>query len=159
MPATFTKSFAARLDRISGARVTEAKDGDRLEPGHVYVAPGGDAHLEIVSTSHPTCRLREADPVNGHRPSVDVLFNSVAKLNRHTVGAILTGMGRDGAQGLLAMRQAGAATLGQDEPSCVVYGMPRAAFEIGAVEKQVGLSRMGSAILNICSAAAPQRSV
>jgi two-component system chemotaxis response regulator CheB len=157
MPATFTKSFAARLDRIAGAKVTEAQDGDRLLPGHIYVAPGGDAHMEVVSSSHPVIRLRETEAVNGHRPSVDVLFESVAKLNRPAVGAILTGMGRDGAQGLLAMRQAGARTLGQDESTCVVYGMPKAAFEIGAVEKQVSLARMGPSILALC-AAAEQRS-
>jgi len=160
MPATFTKSFAARLDRISGATVAEAHDGARLLPGHVYVAPGGEAHLEVVGSTHSACRLRQGDPVNGHRPSVDVLFESVARLSRPSVGVILTGMGRDGAQGLLSMRKAGARTLGQDESSCVVYGMPKAAFEIGAVEKQVGLSRMGSAILNVCSATAEsQRSV
>ena len=160
MPATFTKSFADRLNRISGATVAEASDGARLLPGHVYVAPGGAAHLEVVSSSHPVCRLRESEPVNGHRPSVDVLFESVAKLNRPSVGVILTGMGRDGAEGLAAMRRAGARTLGQDESSCVVYGMPKAAFEIGAVEKQVGLSRMGPAILNTCSATAEsQRNV
>lgn len=160
MPATFTKSFAERLNRISGATVAEAHDGARLMPGHVYVAPGGVAHLEVVSSAHPVCRLRESEPVNGHRPSVDVLFESVAKLNRPSVGVILTGMGRDGAAGLAAMRKAGARTLGQDESSCVVYGMPKAAFETGAVEKQVGLSRMGPAILNVCSAAAEsQRSV
>lgn len=158
MPATFTKSFAARLDRISGAHVTEAQDGDRLQQGHVYIAPGGDAHMEVTSSSHPVIRLREGEAVNGHRPSVDVLFESVAKLNRPSVGAILTGMGRDGASGLMAMRNAGSRTLGQDEPSCVVYGMPRVAFEIGAVEKQVGLSRMGPAILNLCSAADTHRS-
>jgi len=158
MPATFTKSFAARLDKISGAHVTEAQDGDRLQVGHVYIAPGGDAHMEIASSSHPVIRLRHGEPVNGHRPSVDVLFESVAKLNRHAVGAILTGMGRDGASGLLSMKKAGARTLGQDESSCVVYGMPRVAFEIGAVEKQVGLSRMGPAILNLCAATDSHRS-
>ena len=152
MPATFTKSFAARLDKISGAHVTEAQDGDRLQAGHIYIAPGGDAHMEVTSSSHPVIRLRAGEPVNGHRPSVDVLFESVARLNRPSVGVILTGMGRDGAAGLLSMKQAGARTLGQDESSCVVYGMPRVAFEIGAVEKQVGLSRMGSAILNLCAA-------
>ena len=158
MPATFTKSFAARLDKISGAHVTEARDGDRLQVGHVYVAPGGDAHMEVMSSAHPVIRLRQGEPVNGHRPSVDVLFESVAKLNRPAVGAILTGMGRDGATGLMSMKQAGARTLGQDESSCVVYGMPRVAFEIGAVEKQVGLSRMGPAILNLCAAAESHRS-
>ncbi|MDP3592286.1 chemotaxis response regulator protein-glutamate methylesterase [Phenylobacterium sp.] len=158
MPATFTKSFAARLDKISGAHVTEARDGDRLQVGHVYVAPGGDAHMEVMSSAQPVIRLRQGEPVNGHRPSVDVLFESVAKLNRPAVGAILTGMGRDGATGLMSMKQAGARTLGQDESSCVVYGMPRVAFEIGAVDKQVGLSRMGPAILTLCAAAESHRS-
>lgn len=158
MPGTFTKSFAARLDKISGAHVTEARDGDRLQAGHVYIAPGGDTHMEVASSSHPVIRLRQGEPVNGHRPSVDVLFESIAKLNRPAVGAILTGMGRDGAAGLMSMKMAGARTLGQDESSCVVYGMPRVAFEIGAVEKQVGLSRMGPAILNLCAAADTPRS-
>ena len=100
MPATFTKSFAARLDKISGAHVTEARDGDRLQAGHVYIAPGGDAHMEVTSSSHPVIRLRQGEPINGHRPSVDALFESIAKLNRPAVGAILTGMGRDGAAGV-----------------------------------------------------------
>ncbi|ALL12256.1 protein-glutamate methylesterase/protein-glutamine glutaminase [Caulobacter henricii] len=153
MPATFTASFAARLDRASGARVQEASEGALLEPGKVYVAPGGAAHLEVVRSGGLRCRLVPADPVSGHRPSVDVLFNSVAKaVGDKAVGAILTGMGRDGAQGLLALRKAGAKTLGQDEQSCVVYGMPRAAFEIGAVEKQVSLSSMGQSILDLASA-------
>jgi two-component system chemotaxis response regulator CheB len=132
--------------------VTEATDGARLMPGHIYLAPGGDAHLEVVNDLNPTCRLVRGETVNGHRPSVDVLFNSIAKLKRPTAAAILTGMGRDGAQGLLAIREAGGRTLGQDEASCVVYGMPKAAFEIGAVEKQVTLTRMGAMILSICSA-------
>jgi two-component system chemotaxis response regulator CheB len=153
MPATFTASFAARLDRASGAKVQEAFDGALLEPGKVYVAPGGATHLEVVRSAGLRCRLVAADPVSGHRPSVDVLFNSVANaVGDKAVGAILTGMGRDGAQGLLAMRKAGAKTLGQDEQSCVVYGMPRSAFEIGAVEKQVSLSSMGQSILDLASA-------
>ncbi|MDO9433575.1 MAG: chemotaxis response regulator protein-glutamate methylesterase, partial [Phenylobacterium sp.] len=105
MPATFTKSFAARLDKISGAHVTEARDGDRLQAGHVYIAPGGDAHMEVTSSSHPVIRLRQGEPINGHRPSVDALIESVAKLNRPAVGAILTGMGRDGAAGLMSMKK------------------------------------------------------
>ncbi|WP_343699387.1 chemotaxis response regulator protein-glutamate methylesterase [Caulobacter sp.] len=153
MPATFTASFAARLDRASGAKVQEATDGALLEPGKVYVAPGGATHLEVVRSAGLRCRLVQGDPVSGHRPSVDVLFNSVAQaVGDKAVGAILTGMGRDGAQGLLAMRKAGAKTLGQDEASCVVYGMPRAAFELGAVEKQVSLSHMGQSILDLASA-------
>ncbi|MDR3508336.1 MAG: chemotaxis response regulator protein-glutamate methylesterase [Caulobacteraceae bacterium] len=152
MPATFTKSFAARLDRASGATVEEAYDGAPLEPGRIYVAPGGSAHLEVVRSGGLRCRLREGDPVSGHRPSVDVLFKSVADtVGAAALGVILTGMGRDGAQGLLAMRNAGARTLGQDESTCVVYGMPRAAFEIGAVERQLPLSAMGEAILDQCS--------
>lgn len=153
MPATFTASFAARLDRASGAKVQEATDGALLEAGKVYVAPGGATHLEVVRSAGLRCRLTPGDPVSGHRPSVDVLFNSVAHaVGDKAVGVILTGMGRDGAQGLLAMRGAGAKTLGQDEQSCVVYGMPRSAFEIGAVEKQVSLSSMGQSILDLASA-------
>jgi two-component system chemotaxis response regulator CheB len=153
MPATFTASFAARLDRASGAKVAEAVDGALLEPGKVYVAPGGVTHLEVVRSAGLRCRLTQGDPVSGHRPSVDVLFNSVAQaVGDKAVGAILTGMGRDGAQGLLTMRKAGARTLGQDEASCVVYGMPRTAFELGAVEKQVSLSSMGQSILDLASA-------
>ncbi|KRA66104.1 chemotaxis protein [Caulobacter sp. Root655] len=153
MPATFTASFAARLDRASGAKVQEAVDGALLEPGKVYVAPGGATHLEIVRSAGLRCRLTQGDPVSGHRPSVDVLFNSVAQaVGEKAVGAILTGMGRDGAQGLLAMRKAGARTVGQDEQSCVVYGMPRTAFELGAVEKQASLSSMGQTILDLASA-------
>lgn len=159
MPAAFTKSFAARLDRVCDAHVEEATDGARLAPGRIYLAPGGEHHLEVASKTAPICRLRQGDTVNGHRPSVDVLFESVAALGRPSVGVILTGMGRDGAKGLLAMRQKGARTLGQDEASCVVYGMPKAAFEIGAVETQTSLPRMAAAMLNLCAATEPQRSV
>ncbi len=150
MPATFTPSFAARLDRASAATVCEATDGAPLQPGCIYIAPGGAAHLE-VSGATPRCRLVPSDPVSGHRPSVDVLFSSVARLRRPMTGVILTGMGRDGAQGLLEMRQAGGSTLGQDEASSVVYGMPRAAFEVGAVQRQLPLSRLPSAILDLCA--------
>lgn len=148
MPATFTASFAKRLDRLCKPDVREAEDGTPLAPGRVYLAPGGAAHL-VVSASMPLrCRLKAGEPVNGHRPSVDVLFRSIAEAaGRHAVGVILTGMGRDGAEGLLAMRRAGAVTFGQDEASCVIYGMPKSAFEIGATEKQVPLSRIASEIL------------
>lgn len=153
MPKTFTGSFAARLDRTCAASVAEAEDGARLQQGQIYLAPGGDHHLEIeASAGGPICRLRLGPPVSGHRPSVDALFHSVARTAPHAVGVILTGMGKDGAQGLLAMRKAGARTLGQDEASCVVYGMPRAAFEIGAVETQAPLSRLGDSIIQLCSA-------
>jgi two-component system chemotaxis response regulator CheB len=106
----------------------------------------------VVGTGSLRCRLREGDLVSGHRPSVDVLFSSVAKAaGAEAVGVILTGMGRDGAQGLLTMRENGAATIGQDEASSVIYGMPRVAFEIGAVERQLPLNAIGSHILALCN--------
>ncbi|OCW56212.1 protein-glutamate methylesterase/protein-glutamine glutaminase [Hoeflea olei] len=148
MPATFTKSFAERLNRLCAPRVKEAEDGDRLEIGRIYLAPGGSQHLEIANQTAPRCVLTDGGPVNGHRPSVDVLFNSVAGLARNkAVGVILTGMGRDGAAGLLKMRQAGATTIGQNEKTCVVYGMPRVAHEIGAVGVQLPLNLIGEEIL------------
>lgn len=150
MPASFTKSFAERLNRASAATVSEARDGDPLVPGRVYVAPGGDFHLEVEGTRHLRCKVTRGDPVSGHCPSVDVLFNSVARCAKdRSVGVILTGMGRDGANGLLAIRQAGGRTLGQDEATCVVYGMPRAAHELGAVERQLPLERLGPAVRNL----------
>ncbi len=150
MPANFTPSFAARLDRSCAAQVTEAVDGAELAVGRVYLAPGGEAHLKVVRVAgRLICRLQASDPVSGHRPSVDVLFTSVAEAaGASAVGAILTGMGRDGAEGLLAMRRAGARTIGQDESTCVVFGMPRAAFERGAVERQLPIDRIGGAILD-----------
>lgn len=153
MPGTFTGSFAKRLDSASAAHVTEAVDGDLLEPGRVFLAPGGDRHMTVVRSGGVLrCRLNPGEPVSGHCPSVDVLFESVAAaVGKKAVGAILTGMGRDGAKGLLSMRQAGGRTLGQDEATCVVYGMPKAAFELGAVERQSPISRMGAQILAACA--------
>jgi two-component system chemotaxis response regulator CheB len=148
MPATFTKSFSERLDRLCAPKVAEASDGAVLENGRIYIAPGGDTHLEISASGGLRCRLTAGPAVNGHRPSVDVLFHSVAKVaGAKAIGAILTGMGRDGAEGLLAMRKAGARTVGQDESSSVVYGMPKAAFEIGAVERQAPLERIAAELL------------
>ena len=153
MPSTFTKSFAERLNRICAPVVQEATDGARLEIGKIYLAPGGERHLQVVNPSAPCCRLIERDPVNGHRPSVDVLFDSVADLaGRNAVGVILTGMGRDGAAGLLKMRSAGARTIGQNEKTCVVYGMPRVAHEIGAVEQQLPLGSIGEEVLKLTAA-------
>lgn len=147
MPATFTKSFAERLDRASAAEVREARDGDPLAPGKVFLAPGGDCHLEIDGLTHLRCRVSHGAPVSGHCPSVDVLFSSVARIAKdRAVGVILTGMGRDGARGLLALRDGGGRTLGQNEATSVVYGMPKAAFEIGAVERQLPLERIAPAI-------------
>ncbi len=153
MPATFTKSFAHRLDKASAASVEEAVDGAPMQVGKVYLAPGGERHLTVEKAGGALrARVREGAPVNGHSPSVDVLFDSVVQaVGDRAAGAILTGMGKDGAKGLLAMRQAGARTFGQDEASCVVYGMPRAAFEIGAVERQASISRMSAHLLGACS--------
>ena len=153
MPPSFTKSFADRLNRLCAPVVQEATDGARLEIGKIYLAPGGERHLQIANPHAPCCRLVERDPVNGHRPSVDVLFDSVAELaGRNAIGVILTGMGRDGASGLWKMRHAGARTIGQNEKTCVVYGMPRVAFELGAVEHQFPLSSIGEEILKITAA-------
>jgi len=153
MPANFTRSLAQRLDRICAPNVSEASDGAPLEPGRIYLAPGGLAHLEVAGSRRLHCRLRPDEAVNGHRPSVDVLFASVGKaVGDKGIGVILTGMGRDGAAGLLEMRRAGARTLGQNEASSVIYGMPRVAFECGAVERQLPLAALGREILNAASA-------
>lgn len=159
MPANFTASFAARLDRICAPSVCEAFEGAELAPGRIYIAPGGSAHLTVRSHAggRLTCQLVEEGPINGHRPSVDALFHSVARLGAKAVGVILTGMGRDGAAGLLAMRKAGASTIGQDEATSIVYGMPRAAAEMGAVERVLPLHRIGPAALR--AAARPMQGV
>ena len=147
MPPNFTSSFAARLDRLCAPNVVEATPGSPLRCGQIYLAPGGK-HLEIIGSTAPRCRLLETDKVSGHRPSVDVLFHSVARLvGSRAVGVILTGMGSDGADGLLAMRLAGADTLGQDQATSLVYGMPRAARECGAVAQESPLSRIADRIL------------
>ncbi len=152
MPASFTKSFADRLNRQCRPSVREAFDGAPLLPGCVYVAPGGTHHLSVTGSSALRCRLSDEGPVSGHRPSVDVLFHSLAETaGRKGAGLILTGMGRDGADGLLAMRKAGARTFGQDEASAVVYGMPKVAFDCGAVERQAPLSRLAGLVLDACS--------
>ena len=152
MPPVFTRNLAQRLDRMCAPQVLEATHGAPLKPGTVYVAPGGDRHLE-VSGGGQTCILKPGGPVNGHCPSVDRLFASVARnVGARAVGAVLTGMGRDGAQGLLDMRRAGARTFAQDEASSVVYGMPRAAVELGAAEHQYSLARIGPAVVEATAA-------
>ena len=148
MPETFTPSFAKRLDTLGAIRVIEAKGGERIQPGYAYLAPG-HSHLTVKkSGSGWVTELAQSDPVNRHRPSVDVLFNSVAKeVGKHALGVILTGMGKDGAQGMLAMRQAGAWNIGQDQESCVVYGMPREAALVGAVDEVVALNNVAARLL------------
>lgn len=147
IPPVFSKMFADRLDSTTSLNVSEAKSGDLVEEGKVLIAPG-DKHMRLVkvgSTYKVECF--DGEKVNGHRPSVDVLFESVAtSCKDKAIGIILTGMGYDGAKGLLAMRENGARTIGQDEESSVVYGMPRVAYNIGAVEKQVSLDRIPNLI-------------
>lgn len=150
MPAAFTASFARRLDRDCAVNVREATDGAPLRPGTVYIAPGGTHHMILDGGITGTVRLIAQDKVNGHRPSADLLFRSVTPLGGKAVGAILTGMGDDGARGLLAMRQAGARTFGQTRGCCVVWGMPRVALEIGAIDQEVSLSQMAGTILAAC---------
>lgn len=153
MPAGFTKEFAASLNRICPLEVKEAEDGDLIHPGQIYIAPG-DYHIKVEkSTLCNVIRLSKEDLRNGHRPSADVLFESVAKIYQNrALGVIMTGMGRDGAAQLAEMRKQGAWTLGQDEKSSIVYGMPRAAFELGAVQKQVSLENMAKEINSTVSA-------
>jgi len=148
MPAGFTRSFAKRLDSLCRISVKEAEHGERLLPGHAYIAPG-DHHLLLSrSGANYIAVLSDAEPVNRHRPSVDVLFNSVASCaGKNAIGVILTGMGRDGAVGLGAMRRAGAYTFAQDEASCVVYGMPREAVALGAACEVVGVQAMAEHVM------------
>ncbi len=152
MPEKFTASFARRLNSSCAIRVMEACDGERVVPGHAYIAPGS-THLQLGrSGANYVCVVRGQERVSGHCPSVDVLFHSVAgAAGKNAIGVILTGMGKDGADGLFAMRRAGAQTLGQDEESCVVYGMPKVAFERGAVAVEFPLSRIADEILNRCT--------
>lgn len=144
MPPGFTDMYAKRLDNQCRVRVKEARTGDRVLPGTVLIAPGGDKHMHLVKVNGMyQVEIRQGPKVNGHCPSVDVLFESVAKVaGSNALGIILTGMGGDGAKGLLAMRKAGARTIGQDESTCVVYGMPKVAYDLGAVEFQEKLSNI-----------------
>lgn len=150
MPPGFTEMYAKRLDKECSVHVKEAEDGDVVEEGKVLIAPG-DRHMTLERKSGQYyVKCFEGEKVSGHCPSVDVLFKSVAQTAASdAVGVILTGMGSDGARGLLAMRKRGAHTIGQDEQSCVVYGMPKVAYEIGAVEYQEPLKNIASKVYNI----------
>lgn len=149
MPEGFTAMYAERLNRICAMEVREAKNGDVIHPGLALIAPGAK-QMEVIRSGHNyIVQCRAGAKVSGHCPSVDVLFNSIAKnVPINKVGIIMTGMGRDGADGLLAMRQAGAFTIGQDKESCVVYGMPMVAFNIGAVCTQASCENIASVLLN-----------
>lgn len=150
MPAGFTKSFADSVNKQCTITVKEAVDGERIMRGHAYIAPGG-RHMELYrSGAKYFVRVRDGDLVNRHRPSVDVLFNSVAEhAGQNAVGILMTGMGKDGAQGLLKIRTAGGETIAQDEESCVVFGMPKAAIEIGAAMQIVSLADIPGKALSV----------
>ncbi len=150
IPPVFSKMFADRLNLQTHFTVKEAQTGDTIEPGKVLIAPG-DQHMKLKKAADKyIVETIQGNKVNGHCPSVDVLFESVAKVaSKNAIGVILTGMGHDGAVGLMSMRRAGARTIGQDQKSSVVYGMPKVAFEIGAVEKQVAISNIPSVICDM----------
>jgi len=148
MPPVFTEMYAERLNRLCAMEVREAKDGDELYPGLCLIAPGGlqmRVHKDVLG-ARVSCT--EEDKVSGHCPSVDVLFHSVAEqYEASAIGILLTGMGKDGAKGLLAMHERGAYTLGQDEKSSVVYGMPMEAYKLGAVSQQGNLEQIPQYLL------------
>jgi two-component system chemotaxis response regulator CheB len=148
MPEMFTKYFADRLNQVTRVEVREARDGESVVPGVVLIAPG-DKHLLLRRDgARYVASVKDGPRVNRHRPSVDVLFRSVAQAaGRNAVGVILTGMGGDGAKGLLEMKEAGARTFAQDEASCVVFGMPKVAIDLGAAERVLPLDRMAGAVL------------
>ncbi len=150
IPPVFSRMFAERLNLQTEFNVKEAQTGDIIESGRVLIAPG-DKHIKIKRIADKyIVELVQGNKVSGHCPSVDVLFESVAKMvGKNAVGVILTGMGQDGAIGLMSMRRSGARTIGQDKESSVVYGMPKVAFDIGAVEKQVSLSSIPSVLFNM----------
>jgi len=149
MPEGFTKSFAARLDSLCKIRVKEAEHGDRILPGHAYLAPGHSHLLINRSGANYVCELSKAEPVNRHRPAVDVLYRSATNnAGKNAIGVILTGMGKDGAVGMKEMHDAGAYTFAQDEASCIVFGMPKEAIAHGGVDEIVPLKDMAKAILN-----------
>lgn len=148
MPQGFTKSYAARLDGVCKVRVAEARDGERILPGHAYIAPGG-LHLSVErSGSNYIARVRDGDPVNRHKPSVEVLFKSAARVvGPNALGLMLTGMGADGATAMREMRDAGSYNFVQDEASCVVFGMPREAIAAGAAHEILPLTQIASKLI------------
>ena len=149
MPPVFTKMYAERVDKICAMKVSEALTGDRVKQGTILIAPGGDQQMYLRRDAGGYyVYLTHGGKVSGHCPSVDVLFDSVAKTaGRNAVGVLLTGMGSDGARGLTEMKKAGSHTIGQDEASCVVYGMPMVAYNIGGVSEQLPVASIGDAVL------------
>ncbi|TMP45827.1 chemotaxis response regulator protein-glutamate methylesterase [Pseudoalteromonas citrea] len=157
IPPVFSASFAQRMDRCCIVAVKEAEHGDVLASGQVFIAPG-DKHLKIVKRGSLTvCELDDTAPVNRHKPAVDVLFDSLVPMAKSVSAVLLTGMGSDGAKGMLKLRQSGAKTAAQDEKSCVVWGMPRAAVQLDAAQKVIPLSKVTQTLLS--SVAKPCRKV
>ncbi len=148
MPPGFTQLFAEKLDTICAMSVKEAENGDTVLPGKILIAPG-DKHLEVYrSGGLYKIKLKDGEKVSGHRPSVDVMFNSVSKsVGGNAIGVILTGMGRDGAAGMLEMKNAGAKTIAQNENSCVVYGMPKEAVNLGGVDLSKDIQLISQAVV------------
>jgi two-component system chemotaxis response regulator CheB len=148
MPEGFTTSFARRLDSLCKISVVESAGNERVLPGHAYIAPGHSHLLLTRSGANYMTKIEQSEPVNRHRPSVDVLFRSAAQAaGKNAVGVILTGMGKDGAQGMLEMKNAGAYNFAQDEASCVVFGMPREAIAIGAAHEVAPLTALPGLVL------------
>jgi two-component system chemotaxis response regulator CheB len=157
MPEGFTKSFAARLDSLCRISVCEATHNERILPGHAYIAPGHSHLLLKKSGANYVTELSQSEPVNRHRPSVDVLFDSAARhAGANAIGVILTGMGKDGAAGMLAMKQAGARNIAQDEASCVVFGMPKEAIARGGADEVVALPAIAERVLALVRSHGPQ---
>jgi two-component system, chemotaxis family, protein-glutamate methylesterase/glutaminase len=146
--ARFTAGLVRLLDAHAAPRVVEASHGMPFESGQIHIAGGDSHHLELGSSGDPRCHLVPGPRISGHRPSVDALFRSATRFGPRVAAALLTGMGADGAEGLLGLRAAGAVTIGQDEDTSVVYGMPRVAAELGAVERQLPIDRIGPALLS-----------
>ena len=148
MPPGFTKSYAARLNTLCRIRVAEAVDGERVLPGHAYIAPGG-MHMSVErSGANYIARVQQGEPVNRHMPSVEVLFESAARVvGRNALGVMLTGMGGDGAKAMRAMREAGSWNVAQDEASCVVFGMPREAINQGAAHEVLPLNQIAARLV------------
>jgi len=148
MPPGFTRTFAERLNKTTRLHVVEAKGGERILPGHAFLAPGGHHMIVVRSGADYVVKLSDAEPVHRHRPAVDVMMESVALAGgKNVLGVLLTGMGKDGAKGMLDIRNQGGYTFAQDEASCVVYGMPKEAVAVGGVDQTVTLDTMGSALL------------
>lgn len=148
MPPGFTRTFAERLNKLTKLHVAEAKGGERILPGHAYLAPGGFHLLVTRSGADYVLKLSETEPVHRHRPAVDVMMESVARVGgKNVIGVLLTGMGKDGAKGMLDIRNSGGYTFAQDEQSCVVYGMPKEAVNLGGVNETLDLEEIGPAVL------------